>query len=169
VGGARARATAGLTVGGNYGRNGNHETTTSLSGSYGENFEANKSNTHSVTVGRDYSESDTEGWTYEQSKTLANGGDEFWQVSSSTTTQHSMTVEVLAGQQGMVYRQRIRTDTEGMIVVYDLCGEPIGDAAARTHFTDYTWSVFPEQGAICPPPPIHGQAPGCSIGCGGGQ
>ena len=51
-----------------------------MTGSYGENFEANHSNTHSVTVGHDYSTTDTEGWSYEQSQTVAKGGDSFWQV-----------------------------------------------------------------------------------------
>jgi hypothetical protein len=165
--GANVSTTAGLTVGGNYGRSGNHETSDSVTGSYGQNFEANRSNTHSVTVGRNYSESDTEGWTYEQSQTVAKGGDEFWQVSSSSTTTHSMEVNVLPGQQAMVYRQRVRLETPGMVVLYDLCGEP--QVAARTSFTDWTWSVIPEQGPSCPPPPVHLPAPNCFIGCGGGQ
>jgi hypothetical protein len=162
---ASVSTTAGIQVGGSYGQTGTQESKDSVTGSYGQNFEENHSNTHSVTVGHDYSTSDTEGWTYEQSQTVAMGGDEFWQVSTSTTSSHSTEVNVLPGQQAMVYRQRVRSQYPAIVVAYDLCGEP--QVVADASFTDWRWSVAVEQGASCPPPPTALPAAICYLDCGG--
>jgi hypothetical protein len=163
--GASASTTAGISVGGNYGRSGNTESRNSVTGSYGETFEQNHSNSHAVTLGHDYSTSDTEGWTYEQSETVAMGGDMFWSVSTSTSNTHSTEVQVLPGQQAMVYRQRVRIQYPAVVVSYDLCGEP--QVIADASFTDWKWAIAVEQGAACPPPPVHMQEPVCLLDCGG--
>jgi hypothetical protein len=163
--GASASTTAGVQVGGNYGRSGNHESRDSVTGSYGENFEANHSDSHAVTVGHDYSTSDTEAWSYEQSQTVAMGGDNFWEVSTANTTTHSTEVQVLPGQQAMVYRQRVRVQYPAVVVVHDLCGEP--QVVASANFRDWKWSIAVEQGPNCPPPPSHLLPPVCNLDCGG--
>ena len=163
--GANASTTAGIQIGGNYGRSGNQETSNSVTGSYGETFEQNRSNSHAVTLGRDYSTSDTEGWTYEQSETIAKGGDEFWSVSTAMSNTHSSEVQVLPGQQAMVYRQRVRIQYPAVVVSYDLCGEP--QVVADAGFTDWKWAIAVEQGPSCPPPPVHMQEPVCLLDCGG--
>jgi hypothetical protein len=93
------------------------------------------------------------------------GGDEFWQVSTSTTSSHSTEVNVLPGQQAMVYRQRVRSQYPAIVVAYDLCGEP--QVVADASFTDWRWSVAVEQGASCPPPPTALPAAICYLDCGG--
>jgi hypothetical protein len=163
--GANVSTTAGVTVGGNYGRTGNSETRNSVTGQYGETFEQNRSDSRAVTLGRDYSTSDTEGWTYEQSETLAKGGDEFWAVSTSMSSSHSTEVDVLPGQQAMVYRQRVRVQYPGIVVVYDLCGE--AQMVADANLTDWKWAIAVEQGPTCPPPPVHLQEAVCLLECGG--
>jgi hypothetical protein len=163
--GASASATTTVGVGSSYGQTGTHETRSSVTGSYGQNFDQNHSDTHSSTVGHDYSTSDTESWSYEQSQTLAKGGSEFWTVSTATTASHSTEVNVLPGQQAMVYRQRVRLKYPGIIVRYDLCGEP--QVVAQAGFTDWKWSVAVEQGATCPPPPTQLPPAQCFIDCGG--
>jgi hypothetical protein len=163
--GGEVKATNSLTVGTSYGQNGTHETRSSVTGSYGKNFEQNHSDTRSTTVGHDYSASDTESWSYEQSQTVAAGGNEFWSVSSASTTMHSSEVNVLPGQHAMVYRQRVRLKYPGIIVRYDLCGQP--EVVAQAGFTDWKWSIAVEQGATCPPPPTHLAPAQCFIDCGG--
>lgn len=163
--GASTSATSSVTVGSSYGQNGTHETRSSVTGSYGQNFDQNHADTHSATVGHDYSASDTESWSYEQSQTVAKGGSSFWTVSTATTTSHSTEVSVLPGQQAMVYRQRVRLKYPGIIVRYDLCGQP--QVVAQGGFTDWKWSIAVEQGATCPPPPTHLPSAQCFIDCGG--
>jgi len=163
--GENASATASISVGTEFGVNGSHTVANSVTGSYGKSFDQSHSDSHSSTVGHDYSTNDTETWSYEQSQTVAKGGDSFWQTSTSTTTSHTLEINVLPGQQAMVYRQRVRTETPAIVVMYDLCGQPT--VVARAAFTDWTWSITPEQGATCPPPPVHLQQPGCLLDCGG--
>jgi hypothetical protein len=163
--GGSYNSTKGVEHGTSFGTNGSYASQDSVTGSYGENFEANHSNTHSVTVGHDYSTTDTEGWSYEQSQTVAKGGDSFWQVSSAMTSSHEMSVQVLPGQYAMVYRQRVRQAYPAMIVAYDLCGE--SQVIASASFTDWTWNFLAEQGSSCPPPPVHMPAPACFLDCGG--
>jgi hypothetical protein len=163
--GASASTTAGVQVGGNYGRSGNHESRDSVTGSYGENFDESHSNSHAVSVGHDYSTSDSEAWSYEQSQTVAMGGDNFWEVSTATTNTHSTEVQVLPGQQAMVYRQRVRVQYPAVVVVHDLCGE--AQVVADANFTDWKWSIAVEQGSTCPPPPSHLLPPACYLDCGG--
>jgi hypothetical protein len=163
--GGNVSATGTIGVGASYGQNGTHETMNSVTGSYGQSFDQNHSDTHSTTVGHDYSTSDTESWSYEQSQTVAKGGQDFWSVSTATTTTHSTEVNVLPGQQAMVYRQRVRLKYPGIIVHYDLCGAP--DVVAQGGFTDWKWSIAVEQGPSCPPTPTHLPAAQCFIDCGG--
>jgi hypothetical protein len=163
--GANVSATATIGVGSEYGQSGSHQVVNSVTGSYGQSFDRSHSDTHSTTVGHDYSTSDTETWSYEQSQTVSKGGSEFWTVSSATTTTHSTEVNVIPGQQAMVYRQRVRLKYPGIIVRYDLCGEPA--VVAQGGFTDWKWSIAVEQGAACPPPPVHMPPAQCFIDCGG--
>ena len=50
--GANVSTTAGVTVGGNYGRTGNSETRNSVTGEYGETFEQNRSDSGGARWGR---------------------------------------------------------------------------------------------------------------------
>jgi hypothetical protein len=163
--GGSYNSTEGVEHGTSFGTNHSYASQDSVTGSYGENFQQSHSDTHSVTVGHDYSTTDTEGWSYEQSQTIAMGGDSFWQVSSSMTSSHEMSVQVLPGQFAMVYRQRVRMQYPAMVVSYDLCGE--SRVVANAAFTDWTWNFLAEQGGSCPPPPVHLPEAACLLDCGG--
>jgi hypothetical protein len=163
--GANASATDTISVGTEFGVSGSHTVVNSVTGSYGKSFDRSHSDSHSSTVGHDYSVNDTETWSYEQSQTVAKGGSEFWTVSTATTNTHSTEVSVLPGQQAMVYRQRVRLKYPAIIVRYDLCGEP--EVVAQAGFTDWKWSIAVEQGGACPPPPTHLAPAQCFIDCGG--
>jgi hypothetical protein len=65
----------------------------------------------------------------------------------------------------MVYRQRVRQEYPAIVVAYDLCGD--SQVVADASFTDWTWNFLPEQGASCPPPPVHMQPAACFLDCGG--
>jgi hypothetical protein len=163
--GVNHNSTKGAENGTSQGTTGNHESRSSVTGNYGMNFQQSHSNTHSVTVGHDYSVSDTESWSYEQSQTIAMGGDDFWEVSSAMTSTHEMSVQVLPNQNAAVYRQRVRLAYPAIVVVYDLCGA--SQVVASANFTDWTWNFLAEQGASCPPPPIHLPAAKCLVDCAG--
>jgi hypothetical protein len=111
------------------------------------------SNTRGYSVGRDYSTTDTESWAFTQTSgySLSQGGQDFWEVSSSTSTIVSFEGFVLPGQYGVFYRQATRIGLPGAVVAYNLCGTP--EVVGETILTDYTWSVDLAQGRECPPFP----------------
>jgi hypothetical protein len=111
------------------------------------------SSTRGYTAGRDYSVSDTESWAFTQIRghELSYGGSDFWTVSSSQSTIVSFQGFILPGEYGVFYRQSTRLAIPGVIVAYNLCGQP--EVVAETFFHDYTWSVDLAQGNACPPLP----------------
>jgi hypothetical protein len=151
------------------GVNGQTQSSTSVTGSYGTNFDLNHSDSRTATVGHDYSTSDTEQYSYEQSQTASHSvGQQFsWTTSWSTTTSMTQEVMVLPGRVAMMYRQRIRIEYPAVIVAYDLCGN--ATAVANAAFTDWQWTTGTVQGTSCPPPPDPPafQKPQCLLDCGG--
>jgi hypothetical protein len=84
------------------------------------------SSTRGYSVGRNYSQSDTESWAFTQTKghEVSQGGQDFWTVSSSESTIMQFQGNILPGEYGVFYRQTTRLGVEGMIVAYNLCGLP---------------------------------------------
>lgn len=111
------------------------------------------SNTSGYTVGRDYSQTDTESWAFSstQGHNVSQGGSDFWSVSSSTSTITSFEGQVLPGEFGVFYRQTTRLALPGAIVHYNMCGVP--EVVAQTNFYDYVWSVDLATDRACPPLP----------------
>jgi len=111
------------------------------------------SSTRGYSVGRNYSQSDTESWAYTQTKghEVSEGGQDFWTVSSSESTIMQFQGNILPGEYGVFYRQTTRLGVDGMIIAYNLCGEPA--VVADATFNDFIWSVDLAQGDECPPFP----------------
>ena len=105
------------------------------------------------SVGGDFSESDTESWatTNTSSHDVAQGGSDFWSVSSTDSTSLSFTGLILPGQFGVFYRQVTRVAIPGSVVAYNLCGTP--EVVAQANFFDYLWSLELAQGTSCSPLP----------------
>lgn len=111
------------------------------------------SNTQGYTVGRDYSQTDTESWAFSstQGHNVSKGGSDFWTVSSSSSTITTFQGQVLPGTFGVFYRQTTRLALPGAIVHYNMCGIPT--VVAQTNFYDYVWSVDLATDQACPPFP----------------
>ena len=124
---------------------------TNVGGAYGQRRSGSVSSGY--TVGRDYSTTDTESWalTATRGYTVAEGGSDFWTISSSTSTITSFQGRILPGDYGVFYRQTTRLAVPGAIVNYNLCGVP--EVVAEAFFYDYTWSVDLATGDACPPFP----------------
>jgi hypothetical protein len=124
---------------------------TNVGGAYGQR--QSNSVTSGYTVGRDYSTTDTEQWAFTQTRgyTVAEGGSDFWTITSSSSTVTSFQGVILPGDFGVFYRQTTRLAVPGAIVNYNLCGVP--EVVAEAYFYDYTWSVDLATGSSCPPFP----------------
>jgi hypothetical protein len=125
----------------------------SVTMSVGRNWGQNGSHTNEDTVGRDYTSSDTESWALSDSNShsISKGGQDFWTVTSSTSTAVAFSGDILAGQFAVFYRQTTRLAYPGSVVAYDLCGTPT--VVGESMFFDYTWAVELAQGEACPPFP----------------
>jgi hypothetical protein len=143
---------------------GNNETMHSVTSSNGTNGGTNGETSESTAVGHDYSTEDTEGWLDNRSLTSTYGGDEGWVASSSTSTSQTVQVNVLPLKTAGVFRQKIRWEYPGLIVLYDYCGNH--QVLADASFTDFTWQSQVEQGTGCPPTPTILHAAQCYVDCG---
>ena len=123
------------------------------------------------TVGRDYSEADTESWAYTNSESygVSKGGGEFWEVSSSNSVTSRVSASIIPSMYGVWYRQATRIIRPGTVVAYNLCGQPM--VAAEANFEDYVWAVSLSQDSECPPLPESSLPKAeCVIApCGSGQ
>jgi hypothetical protein len=144
---------------------GSNETMNSVTNSFGNSFQQNHEDTYSTVVGHDYTQSDTEGYSYQTSLNQTYGGDTGWMASSSTSESKTIEVNVLPLKQAAVFRQRIRWFYPGLVVLYDYCGNH--QVLAQAGFTDYTWQPQVEQGDTCPPTPTILPPAQCLIGCAG--
>ncbi len=104
-------------------------------------------------VGRDYSTTDTESWAFTKTRgyALSKGGSDFWTVSSTDSESLAFSGDVLPGMYGVIYRQAQRIALPGVLLAYDLCGNP--HVIGRTHFIDYNWSIDLAVGHSCAPLP----------------
>jgi hypothetical protein len=84
------------------------------------------------------------------------------EVSSSTSDTRSFSAYVPAHEFGVFYRQTTRLLRQGLIVTYNLCGEPT--VVGQANFSDWAWAPDLATTPACPPlPPSNLPAAACYV------
>jgi hypothetical protein len=141
----------GTEVGGGGSLFGLIEASMKVNGHVGQEFFSQETTTVGRTTGLTRSQTTTDTVSATEAEGGSHGEEFSWDVSSSETLARDFSGHVIAGTQGVFYRQTMRLMRRAAVVTYNLCG--ISAVVGEVDFQDWTWSADLALAHTCPPLP----------------
>jgi hypothetical protein len=155
----------GVDLGGSYKRNGSDTNTSTQGGSTTssstDGWSQGQANTTLDQSTTDHSDAttdstavahtDTKGGANSTATGTGQAVQDVWTVSSSDTIQRGFAGQVVAGTQGVFYRQMARYTRRAFVLQYNKCGE--ADVVGDLTMQDYVWAPDLALSNTCPPLP----------------